>query len=321
MIQSALKRGELTPEMVTPGGFMRFSEAEVERYRRGTLNRKHQKRQNDEPERSAWARIDALLESIPEMARNLVNAQYAAMAVMDNQGNVVRFVTAGISDEERRAIGALPTGLGLLGLIYHQGISIRTDDISRHPNSAGFPSHHPPMKSLLGVPIVLDGENLGNLYLTNKIGAPEFSEHDQSVIEMVAQFAASAVENARLYMRESQLRKHSEFERARLLAILESSPSGIVVADAENGDIVLANSEAARILGLTLKPGESKENYERAAVFRARDGTPYDIKDLPLQRALNHGMTSKSVEIIFELPDGRHIPTIRQSVRYSGCRR
>lgn len=244
-----------------------------------------------------------VLESIPHLARQLVDAEYSALAIMGDDGRVLKFITSGISDEARKAIGDLPVGKGLLGALHAEGKPIRIPDILRDPRSIGFPPNHPPMDSMLGVPIVGESGVLGNLYLTNKSGKKEFDEHDQTVVEAFAQYAATALENDRLRM-------EAEEERGRIRAMIESSASAVIVADERDGRVVLSNSETTRIMGRPLQAGESRDEYERTVVYRKPDGSVYDTSELPLQQALRDGTVSRGVEVIFNLPDGREIPTL-----------
>jgi signal transduction histidine kinase len=143
--------------------------------------------------------IDRVLQLITDRVRDLVSAQYAAIGIVNDDGTIERFITSGISDEERARIGDLPRGHGLLGLIIRENRSYRIPDISTHPESYGFPPHHPPMHSFLGMPITVSGAVVGRLYLTNKHDAAEFSEDDQALVEMFALHAGIAIENARLH--------------------------------------------------------------------------------------------------------------------------
>ena len=143
--------------------------------------------------------LDRVLQQVVDSAREVVGARYAAIGVLaPDQASLSQFVTSGISQAERDRIGALPTGRGLLGLLIREPKPVRTHDITRHPQRYGFPPHHPPMKSFLGVPIVSHGQVLGNLYLTEKLGAPEFDAEDQAITVLLAAHAAVAIENARL---------------------------------------------------------------------------------------------------------------------------
>ena len=154
------------------------------------------------------------LKRIVMAAVTLVDAQYGALGVPDENGEqLVEFVTTGLSAEAEARISHRPRGHGLLGVVMREGQVIRTADLTQHPRSSGFPPHHPPMTSFLGVPIRYKGASLGNLYLTNKQGAAEFSEQDQGLIEQLAAHAAVAIENARLYEKVQQLRVLEERQR------------------------------------------------------------------------------------------------------------
>lgn len=143
--------------------------------------------------------IGTVLQLITDRVRDLVQAQYAAIGIVDAEGAIERFITSGITQEARERIGELPHGRGLLGLIIRENHTYRIPDISTHPERYGFPPNHPDMHSFLGMPIAARGEVVGRLYLTNKLGAEEFSEDDQALVEMFALHAGIAIENARLH--------------------------------------------------------------------------------------------------------------------------
>ena len=149
--------------------------------------------------------LDALLQRIVETAAQLTDAQYAALAVVDPAGRTLeRFLTSGISDETREAIGNEPAGRGLLGVVIREAKPIRVRDIAEDPRSVGLPPHHPPMQTFLGVPILLRGVVYGNLYLAEKQSGGEFTEDDEELTQLLAAQAAVAIENARLH--ESSIR-------------------------------------------------------------------------------------------------------------------
>ena len=154
-----------------------------------------------------------MLQVIVERVRDLVDASYAALGIADADGRLERFITVGLAPEVRAAIGPLPTGHGLLGVIIREGQTLRIPDIAAHPDSYGFPPNHPPMTSLLGVPITVGGRAVGDLYLTDKHGAPEFSDADQRIVELFARHAGIAIENARLHDRLAALRVVAERDR------------------------------------------------------------------------------------------------------------
>jgi signal transduction histidine kinase len=143
--------------------------------------------------------LEVVLRKVVEQARNLVGAHYGALSVIDRDNRILSFITAGITPEERAAIGPPPVGHGLLGVVLRHGQHLRLTDITNHPQSHGFPPHHPPMKSLLAVPIPCKGPFLGNLYLTEKSGGREFSPDDEETLVRFALQAALAIDNAHLH--------------------------------------------------------------------------------------------------------------------------
>ncbi len=157
--------------------------------------------------------LEVVLHVIVERVRDLVDATYAALGIADAQGRLERFITIGLAPDVRAAIGPLPVGHGLLGVIIREARSLRIPDISAHPDSHGFPPNHPPMTSLLGVPITVGGRAVGDLYLTDKRGASEFTAADQRIVELFARHAGIAIENARLHDRLAALRVVAERER------------------------------------------------------------------------------------------------------------
>jgi signal transduction histidine kinase len=157
--------------------------------------------------------VDDALQVIVDRVRPLVGAEYAALGIVDADGRIERFITSGMDDETRRQIGALPEGHGLLGLIIRENRSFRIPDLNVDARRYGFPPNHPPMTSFLGVPITIKGVSLGRLYLTNRIGAEEFSEEDRSLVETFALHAGIAMENARLHEQLQRLAVVDERER------------------------------------------------------------------------------------------------------------
>ena len=157
--------------------------------------------------------VDEVLQVIVDQVRPLVGAQYAALGIVDSLGVIERFITSGLSDEGRARIGNLPRGHGFLGLIIQENRSFRIPDINADPRRYGFPPNHPPMTSFLGVPVTVKGRSVGNLYLTNKDGAVEFTEADQGIVESFARHAAIAIENARLHEQVHRLAIVDERER------------------------------------------------------------------------------------------------------------
>jgi signal transduction histidine kinase len=144
--------------------------------------------------------LDAVLQRVLETAAELTGAQYAALGVIDRAGRgLERFLTHGIDPQTHAAIGELPHGRGILGVLIRDATPLRLKRLGDDPRSVGFPPNHPPMNSFLGVPIMLRGVAYGNLYLTEKQGGAEFGDEDEELVRLLAAQAAVAIENARLY--------------------------------------------------------------------------------------------------------------------------
>jgi signal transduction histidine kinase len=144
--------------------------------------------------------LPELLRHLVEEACSLVEARFGALGVLNASRTALdQFVTVGMSDEEERDIGARPTGRGVLGLLITDPEPLRLDDLRAHTDSYGYPPHHPPMTSFLGVPVRVRGEVYGNLYLTDKLSADTFSEEDEFMVATLALGAGAAIENYRLH--------------------------------------------------------------------------------------------------------------------------
>lgn len=142
--------------------------------------------------------LDALLQRIADLAREVVGARYGAVGVVGEDGLLLRFVYSGIDQETADQIGDLPHGRGLLGVLLEGGRPMRMREISEHPDSYGFPPNHPPMHSFLGVPIIVRERVFGRLYLTEKQGAGEFTKDDERMAMTLAAQAGVAIQNANL---------------------------------------------------------------------------------------------------------------------------
>ncbi len=156
--------------------------------------------------------LDLVLARVLETARELTGATYAALGVLDDQRRgLSQFHTVGDTPEMHQVIGHLPHGRGVLGLLIDEPEPIRLHDVSSHPRSYGFPPGHPPMGNFLGVPIVIRGEAWGNLYLTEKQGADDFDDNDVEAIVVLAEWAAIAIDNARLFGTSERRRRELEY--------------------------------------------------------------------------------------------------------------
>jgi len=168
--------------------------------------------------------LESLLKRIATLACEQAKARYAAVGVLGVNGELEQFITIGMSPAELARMAHPPVGRGLIGVLMRSKTALRVPDIGDDPRSAGFPAHHPAMKSLLGVPIRLGNEALGQIYLTDKTDGGEFSDADQLIIEMLASYAAVAISNARLY-RELIQRDRVLTRRNENLALLNTMAS------------------------------------------------------------------------------------------------
>jgi signal transduction histidine kinase len=169
--------------------------------------------------------LERVLQKIAEVARDVLRARYAALGVIDERGTgLSQFLTAGIDEAGKAAIGPLPTGQGVLGLLISERRPIRIRRLAAHPRSAGFPANHPPMESFLGVPIMVRDKAYGNLYVTEKQGG-EFSETDEQVALMLASQAAIAIEHAQAFRALAETQE--ELLRKEKLAMLGQLAGGV----------------------------------------------------------------------------------------------
>ncbi len=158
--------------------------------------------------------LQTMLRRIAELAADLVDARYAALGVLDETGlQLSDFLTVGMDDDTRAAIGDLPEGHGILGLLIVEPKPIRLPDLHEHPDSYGFPPNHPPMHSFLGVPIMIGDRVFGNLYLTEKTSAEVFTDVDEELVVGLAAAAGVAIDNARLHRRVGELAMFEDRER------------------------------------------------------------------------------------------------------------
>ncbi len=144
--------------------------------------------------------LEAVLGRVLDSARELSGASHAALGVLgESRRELERFITAGVDDATRERIGAPPHGNDVLGELIDEPRPLRLPEVSEHPRSCGFPPGHPPMKSFLGVPIMVAGQRVGNLYLTDKAGGEQFTDGDEVALTVLAEFAGVAIDHARSY--------------------------------------------------------------------------------------------------------------------------
>jgi signal transduction histidine kinase len=220
-----------------------------------------------------------VLDRVLETAREITGARYAALGILNDQrSELEQFLTLGVDEATHRAIGELPRGRGVLGELIDHPRPLRLTEVGRHPSSYGFPAGHPAMRSFLGVPIVIRGEVWGNLYLTEKQGG-QFTAQDEEAAVILAEWAAVAIDNARLY--ETSERRRAEAEKA--FRGLEATRD---VAVAIGGEIALEN-----VLELIVKRGRVLVDA-RSVVIMRRDGD-----ELVVQASAGHVREARGVRL------------------------
>ncbi len=228
---------------------------------------------------SSAASLDELLQRLAETAAALTGARYAALGVIDREGQALeRFITTGIDREQHEAIGELPRGRGILGVLIHEAETLRLHDLGDDPRSVGFPPNHPPMRTFLGVPVLLRNVAYGNLYLTEKEGGADFDEEDEEVVGLLAAQAAVAIENARLY--ESATRWSSQ------LAALNDVGTALASEIDLPRQLALVTQHLRRLIGARLVAIALPRPDAALLRLEAADGDGADeILGLQLERA------------------------------------
>jgi len=226
--------------------------------------------------------LDGVLSRIVSIASTLVNAQYAALGVLDT-GDARRlrtFIHHGIGPDQVVKIGDLPTGHGLLGLLIDEPRPIRLHDIAAHPASYGFPEHHPPMSSFLGVPVRIRDQIFGNLYLTEKVGGEDFTDQDEAVVIALAAAAGVAIENARLY--------EEAYQREMWLAATAEITTALADPSSVDDALRLVADRAREVAGADVAwvvTGADADSLE----LRVVSGASVDLdatRSLPMQNSL-----------------------------------
>lgn len=227
---------------------------------------------------AAEVSLEGVLQVIADRLRPLVGASYAALGIVGRDHRIARFITSGIDEAARLEIGALPRGHGILGLLISEQRSLRIDDVMTDPRRHGFPPGHPPMHSFLGVPVVLAGRPVGNLYLTGKIGGPRFTMADQRLVETFARQAAMAIHTARLHDGLARMALLQERER-----IGRDLHDGIIQALYAVG---LSLEDVPEMMGLDRPQAEDR-------IDRAIDDIHRSIRDI---RGFIFGLRSDEVD-------------------------
>ena len=252
---------------------------------------------------SASLDLETVLNEVVESARALTGARYGAIATIDEAGVPQDFVTSGFTAEEHRNMEEWPDGPRLFEFFRDLPGPLRIPDVSAYVRSLGFSSDRLPSKTFQGMPMRHLGVHVGNFYLVEKEGGEAFTDEDEEILVLFASQAATAIANARTYRAEQRA-------RAGLEALIETSPVGVSVFDAQTGDLVSINREARRIVKSLCGPGQSAEQLLGVITCRRADGREVALDRLPMAQALSSAETVRAEEVVLSVPDGRSVTTL-----------
>ncbi|MFD9668636.1 GAF domain-containing protein [Rhodococcus sp. NPDC059968] len=250
--------------------------------------------------------LDNTLRTIVHAAINLVDARYGALGVLGPDGELSEFVFEGIDDETRARIGELPRGRGLIGYLITNPKPMRLDDLSVHPASAGFPPHHPPMKTFLGVPIQTRDKVFGNLYLTEKANRRPFNDDDEVILRALAAAAGIAIENARLYDESRTRQAWLEATREIATELLAGSDTTDVLQVITDDALALTAADSA-FLAVPEDPDTPSHEVTELVVTASAGTVPGRLlgRTIPLEgstsgQAFRHRTPLRVTELAFD---------------------
>ncbi|HET6172768.1 MAG TPA: GAF domain-containing sensor histidine kinase [Gaiellales bacterium] len=263
--------------------------------------------------------LDETLQTVVEAAARVTRARYCALGVLGPDRRITRFITTGLTREEREALGALPTGRGVLGVLIDEARPLRLRDLSEDPRSVGFPPNHPPMRSFLGVPVEGRGGIFGNLYLTE---APDgvFTEEDERVALLLAGMAAVAIENARLYQDATE-----QAEQARRAAEARVALTSVAAVVLREQDLKVAMhrlaEEAVRLLRVRLVAIGVPDEFAgvvRYDVAAGPDAEDFDTTPVPIEGSFAGVVLLAGVSIHLDGRDSAALASFPSAGRFAG---
>ena len=250
--------------------------------------------------------LDSVLQGVVDGARSLTGARHGGATVLDDGEQLQRFITSGLTPEEHHLVVQLPGGLEFFEYLSQMPEPLRFADFSGYTRALGLPEIGPPLGpvgAFMMAPIRHLGHRVGNLYLSGKVSESEFTPEDEGMLMLFASQAALAIVNARRYREEQRARTDLE-------TLVNTSPIGVVVFDAETAELSMINREARRIVEGLRDPDQSTEQLLEVLTFRRADGREVSFREFPLARVLNSGETIRAEEITIRVPDGRRVNTI-----------
>ena len=249
--------------------------------------------------------LDTVLQEILDSACSLTDAHYGVIIALDDSGQVEEFFASGLTPEESRQLWEMPEGPKIIKILCNIPGPLRVPNFSGHTRSLGFPEVCLPVEvsAFLAAPIHRRGEGVGNIYLGKRESAQDFSREDEETMVMFSSQASLVIANAR---------RHRDEQRARadLETLINTSPVGVVVFDAQTGAPVSINRETRRILEDLRTSGASLEQPGDVLTIRRADGTEISLDESSLKQALSRGETVRAEEMVIQAPNGRSVTTL-----------
>ena len=252
---------------------------------------------------SASLDLDTVLAEVVQSARGLTGARYGVIATVDEAGVPSDIVFSGVTPEEERELAAWPDGARLFAHLRDLPGPLRLANLSTYVRSLGIEPARTFSRTFQGAPMRHRGAEVGNFFLADKADGKEFTGDDEELLTLFASQAAAAISNARTHRSERRA-------RADLEALVETSPVGVVVFDAQGGRPVSLNREARRIAERLLPPGSPPEQLLEVVSFRRADGREVSLSEFPLELQLGMAETLRAEEIVLSVPDGRSVRTL-----------
>ncbi|WP_419862594.1 ATP-binding protein [Candidatus Poriferisodalis sp.] len=247
--------------------------------------------------------LDVVLQQVVDGARILTGARYGAITTMDDAGELQDVLFSGLSPEDEQMVVGYERGIELFGYLSGMDEPLRTSNFVEHVESVGFDGFQPYIGAFLGAQIKVRDRQVGTMFVGEKHDGSEFAHEDEEAVEMFASQAAMALTNARRYGDEQRA-------KADLQALVNTSPVGVVIVDAASRDVLMANREARRLLGI----GQGQEYLSLASFaqlsYKRMDGSETSIEDLPFEQALLADEPVQAEELVIVRPDGSEVATL-----------
>ncbi len=252
--------------------------------------------------------FDTVLQGVLDAARSLTDARYGVMTLHDDHGHVQNFLASGMAPEQTLQLWNIPAASRIYEILGRIAGPVRHPDLLELLREAGlselsFPLPVGPSISFLASPVLHRNQRVGNIYVAEKLSQPEFTREDEETLVMFASQAALVIGNALRYRDEQRA-------RADLETLVNTSPVGVAVFDAQTGAPVSFNRESLRIVESLREPDQSPEELLEVVSFVRADGREVSLKDFPIAEALRTGETVRAEEIVLKVPDGRRVTVL-----------